>query len=819
MVSIIEKRNNQEWKNTKHNTKTPLDIHKTPEEAYIEYKDLFYNSDLSIRDIYERIGVPQTQNTHYTYIRQQAEKEGLNANSRRLLLKHGGRPKGTKSFKNLSSEEQEELLKEYEEKYQLFLEYFEDLTLSVGEILKLMGTHHKSNLYKYIKKRLNEDGLSPTKRQGKVIGHKIRKRSGEKLVGYEDVYQEYKKLYLETDLTVKDIHKKLNIKDNRAIADYIRGRSKEDDLPNAYKRRFKLHPPRKGISKEEESKREELYQEYKRLFNETDKSLTQIYKSLGVTQGNSGRATYIKQRAKEEGLDGNIRKYDILKKRRSSKAQMEEIYQEYKKLFLETDCKINDILEKLNVKINSHTHNYIREHAKKDGLDGNRRRSEHARNKIKPVIHAKPRVYESQYSSDTLKCVEDSNELLEKVFLERNIKISTRKGYIVSISHWFEYHNGKYSNLKENIDFYVSEEDKRIPMRERSIKKDLIGFREYLLNLPSIESNRSLSSYFSKVGSIFRHFGLEMPDLPPVKMDKGYVSNFKDLPTHDMIRTAVDQSPLSLKSLILFMSSSGSAKAETLSITIGMFLKGCWEYTKETPSQDNISECINELKGRHDIVPMIYLRRLKTDKWYYTCCSPEASYMIFKYLASRNNLKWDDKLFPFKSSLVLTRFQEINDNNNWGRVGHYRRFRGHALRKFMASNIGLPRDQVDSFQGRSKDMIQEAYFKQDPEKLKQIYLAAMHNILIYDNWGYGTTAYDLNNEITLTKEEEVAINDEPITPAVTKSIKRIENPVNTNGNVSISQELLNYAALLDKNLISRREFNQIKGKLLGDMLN
>ena len=42
---------------------------------------------------------------------------------------------------------------------------------------------------------------------------------------------------------------------------------------------------------------------------------------------------------------------------------------------------------------------------KKDGLDGNRRRSEHARNKIKPVIHAKPRVYESQYSIDTLKCV------------------------------------------------------------------------------------------------------------------------------------------------------------------------------------------------------------------------------------------------------------------------------------------------------------------------------------------------------------------------------------------------------------------------------
>ena len=49
------KRTNQEWKFNKHNTKTPLDIHKTPEEAYAEYKYLFYNSKLSIRDIYEKI--------------------------------------------------------------------------------------------------------------------------------------------------------------------------------------------------------------------------------------------------------------------------------------------------------------------------------------------------------------------------------------------------------------------------------------------------------------------------------------------------------------------------------------------------------------------------------------------------------------------------------------------------------------------------------------------------------------------------------------------------------------------------------------------
>ena len=271
---------------------------------------------------------------------------------------------------------------------------------------------------------------------------------------------------------------------------------------------------------------------------------------------------------------------------------------------------------------------------------------------------------------------------------------------------WFNYVD--YNDLQENIDTYIKEEDNRIPTRDRRIKKEMLGFREHLINDKSIKSAKSVRSYFSKVGTVFRHFGLEIPSLPQVKMDKGYVSNYNDLPTHEMLRNACEQSPVDLKAIILFMSSSGSAKAETLSITVGMFLEGCADYLEEVPTEQNIPETIKALSDKHDIVPLIYLRRVKTDKWYYTCCSPEASYIIIESLKIRKNLQWNDKLFDYTPSLILTKFQEINDNNNWGYVGAYRRFRSHALRKFMASNIGLPRDQVDSFQGRAKDMIQEA---------------------------------------------------------------------------------------------------------------
>ena len=59
------------------------------------------------------------------------------------------------------------------------------------------------------------------------------------------------------------------------------------------------------------------------------------------------------------------------------------------------------------------------------------------------------------------------------------------------------------------------------------------------------------------------------------------------------------------------------------------------------------------------MVPTFYLRRIKTDKWYYTFCSPEASQCIVKYLLTRQNLKLGDKLFDFTYSTLLARFQEI----------------------------------------------------------------------------------------------------------------------------------------------------------------
>ena len=700
----------------------------------------------------------------------------------------------TTEMKTIFEMNREELADYNQNKLVEFKELFLTTDLPVDEIYSKLNVDKGDPTYRYIEANRNKEGLSAKDR--KVKFNLIEQSSSS--TEFEEFYQEFRKIWIiHPDISKAKAFKKLGkqYKAN-ALGKYVNSRLQEEDLPVNHAKNIssKWIKPRKRAVKNiiDESEYETKYQEYKEFFEDTDLLIRDIYEQIGVSQNNQGCGGYILKRAKEDGLDSMARK-----KRINSKKSKNKPYKKHKK----TKSK-------------------------------------------------RGRPPKNQPSDEKL---ERSMKLLNQFFQERNIKSSTRKGYIASLRKWLKFVN--YSDLKECIDCYIEEEDNRIPTRERKIKKEMLEFREHLLNDKEIKSDKSVRSYFSKIGTVLRHFGLEIPQLPQVKMEKGYVSNYNDLPTKDMIKQACEQSPIELSSLILFMSSSGSAKAETLSITVGMFFEGCEDYLEEAPNMANIPETIEALSGRHDIVPLIYLRRIKTDKWYYTCCSPEASYLIVESLKIRKDLKWDDKLFDFTSSLLLTRFQEINDNNKWGYVGAYRRFRSHALRKFMASNIGLPRDQVDSFQGRAKDMIQEAYFKQDPQSLKKIYMEVMHRVMVYENWGHGTSLAEIESQKKRLhnnfKDDEKIIDlstipetpdeiktsigletDTETTGSVDRSTINVKQnkgnslpvtapsvvPVGHVGSVSVSKELLNYAELMEKGLLSIAEFNRVKQKLLIEVL-
>ena len=317
----------------------------------------------------------------------------------------------------------------------------------------------------------------------------------------------------------------------------------------------------------------------------------------------------------------------------------------------------------------------------------------------------------------------NSNRLFQKFCIDRNIKLSTKKGYDSALRLYEDFQGESIEKLFKEA---RNEENKRIPLKYRKIKKRLIEFRSYLLN-SNLSPNTS-KTYFSKVKTFYLHFEFELPHLPQAKYDKIYETNYLDLPTKEHIHEALLISPIDLKAVILFMSSSGTAKAETLSLTVEHFINGTQDYHHG----GSIEFILETLDKKNNVVPTFYLKRIKTDKYYYTFCSPEASSHIVKYLKTRENLKLEDKLFDFTSSLLLTRFQEINDKMDWGFKGKYRFFRSHTLRKFHASNIGLSAEYIDSLQGRSKNEVHETYIKTNPKKLKEIYKSSMKNVMIYE---------------------------------------------------------------------------------------
>lgn len=315
-----------------------------------------------------------------------------------------------------------------------------------------------------------------------------------------------------------------------------------------------------------------------------------------------------------------------------------------------------------------------------------------------------------------------NEKLFIKLVEERNVKKSTIRGYYTSLN---SYTNFCEMTLQELYDEAIADEKSIVLLKNRRLKQHLIDYRSYLIN-KNIASS-TIKNYMSKITTFYNHFMIEIPQLPQIKYEKSYEISYEDLPSRTDIKKVLDIVPIDFKSLILFMVSSGTAKSETLSLTVSDFLKATHEYHSST----SILGSLNELSNKKDVVPTFYIKRFKTDKYYHTFCTPEATNYIVKYLKTRDCLKMEDKLFPFTDSTLVKKFELVNDYFGWGFKGYYRFFRSHVLRKYHASNIGLPEEIIDELEGRGKNKIHDTYIKTNPIKLKKIYKKYMHNVTIY----------------------------------------------------------------------------------------
>lgn len=314
-------------------------------------------------------------------------------------------------------------------------------------------------------------------------------------------------------------------------------------------------------------------------------------------------------------------------------------------------------------------------------------------------------------------------KIVDRIVLERNVKGKTIETYIQTVDHYTELFNQSFTSL---IRLY-SQQEETIVWKKRTLKTHLIQYRNHLYTkyMPN-----TAKIYFGKMITILRHLELEVGQLPKLNNKNNNELppiTYNDLPSKSEIEKAYNIANPVMKALILFISSSGCARRESLNLTIKDYLEANNVKIIDKPTKTLL------LSVDKDYVPCFRIKRQKTNKFYFTYCSPQANREILEYLINRPHLSLDSPVFDLNYYYLNKYFNELNDELEMGKSRKFNRFRSHMLRKYHAStlyNNGMSITDIDELQGRSKDSTHQSYFMEDPELLKKKYLSYMDCLLL-----------------------------------------------------------------------------------------
>ena len=292
------------------------------------------------------------------------------------------------------------------------------------------------------------------------------------------------------------------------------------------------------------------------------------------------------------------------------------------------------------------------------------------------------------HKKQTIKRVIDMNMTLQhylnKLQKERNLKPTTIKIFKSALK---QYEQLNQMTLKELLEEAEKEEEKGIRWKHRQLPQRLLQYQNHLL---TNYNYTTAETYLTKVKTFYKHHLIEIHTIPRVNTintKKSRPITYQDLPTKNILKEAYRLAKPIMKAYILLAISTGCARNEMLRFTRNDFdgwVRG------QNPNEK-------------EIVPIIYLTRQKTNKYYYTFASPEA----------------------------------INDKLGLGRINDMVILRTHMLRKFHASQLHsgkypLSLDEIDSLQGRSKNIIRESYYFDNPEDLRKKYIRNIDQVTILD---------------------------------------------------------------------------------------
>lgn len=357
--------------------------------------------------------------------------------------------------------------------------------------------------------------------------------------------------------------------------------------------------------------------------------------------------------------------------------------------------------------------------------------------------------------------------ILEEISNTRGYAYNTIKNYRSVMRSYTSFHN---MTMKELIKEADKEEENGVRWKNSKLKKRLLDYRSFLLDKHLLSTVRS---HMRRVVSIYRFYDINVQPLPYVGSAQAKVNpplTYTDIPSREVISKVLGVTNPLLTSIVLFISSSGTGRAETLNITIGDFIESVQEYTYET----DIYKVLSALHSRNDIIPMFKLKRQKTNQYYYTFCSPEATKAIMDYLITRKDILTPNKrLFKIDKKYLSDLLRNINDQLGLGERGGFRVLRCHMLRKYHATQLSneensLTETDIDFLQGRSDTKTRQSYFFTDEKKLKRRYAESMnavtiyhqYNVLVDSNNDLFIEVYDPHDEIVPLQEKVVQLGKE-----------------------------------------------------------
>jgi integrase len=204
----------------------------------------------------------------------------------------------------------------------------------------------------------------------------------------------------------------------------------------------------------------------------------------------------------------------------------------------------------------------------------------------------------------------DKEPLVKEWFSSINSRRNTKKAYLSSLHFFTDYVGRSPEEL-------ITEAEEEIIsgklIRQRNIKKYLIGFREELQKKGL--APLTVRNYMSAIKSFYQNFDIVLPKISKTGEKAQPLKKHKDIPTKEDIFEVLRVCDPIEKAVLLVGVSSGLSSNEISNLQIKEFKRG---YDPKTE------------------ITTLDLRREKEDYDFVTFISPEASKAVLEYLNYRN---------------------------------------------------------------------------------------------------------------------------------------------------------------------------------------